>query len=664
MTTNNDNSTTFDPQQWANKTNGEKKNFPSPSSYQPTSNGEDTTQKVLDVARRITERGIDITHGYDNWLRLGFALADGLGEEGRAVYHELSRQNTSYSIEECDRQFSNCLSSHGKGVTIATFFKMAQDAGVEVLNTFNRENQKISKSLCHDVTLCHPYKNNDNYNNSLIINNSIMHDNGCHSGTSCHKGYKQNNIPTNGTIYCNNTFSGQIFRSDWCDVLRPILDSVSDEECADKMLLASIAIISGLLSNIYGRYGGHVVYPPLYIIFHGPAASRKGELKACTLIMKPLKTEMRRGYEAELADYRRRHSEWENMGGRSKKREERGEEPKQPRYRSLVIPANSSASAAYMLLEASGGAGIMFETEADVVSQSLISDYGDYSTGLRAAYHHEPIQMNRVKDSLHIEIEEPRLAVCLTCTPGQLPHLFPSFENGLGSRFLFYGLTRRVEWLSPFAVQTTSIDDVMTTLGTEMQELVHIMRELGNKRVEFVLSNEQQKEFNHFFSDLLSEQFGMLGDGITSFIFRMGLSAFRIAMVLSLLRKYSDRPFGLPMFDNGEQALQCTDTDFRITMTIMNTLINHTAAVYSSLVDESKEDMPASVEELSIKEKDIYKKLEDAFIRQDVIDLAANLGLSTRSAHRCIRHFIDKHVAIRVENGKYEKIKREDKNEE
>lgn len=116
------------------------------------------------------------------------------------------------------------------------------------------------------------------------------------------------------------------------------------------------------------------------------------------------------------------------------------------------MPGNSSSSAVYRALDANGGWGIMFETEADTVSNMLDSDYGHYSDLMRKAYHHETVSMNRVSDKIHIDIENPRLSVFITCTPGQIPGLFPSFENGLGSRFQFYNLPDdKVEFHDVFA---------------------------------------------------------------------------------------------------------------------------------------------------------------------------------------------------------------------
>ena len=86
------------------------------------------------VVDRIIANGRDITVGYDNWLRLGFALADGRGEAGREMYHRLSAMNPQYNEAECNHQYDACLKSADRpgGVTVATLFQMAKDAGVNV----------------------------------------------------------------------------------------------------------------------------------------------------------------------------------------------------------------------------------------------------------------------------------------------------------------------------------------------------------------------------------------------------------------------------------------------------------------------------------------------------------------------------------------------------
>ena len=83
------------------------------------------------VAGRIAQSGIDITSEHPVWLRLGFAFAS-LGEEARESYHDICRFFPTYTREECDKQFDNCLRTGRGDVTIASFMYYAKKAGFDV----------------------------------------------------------------------------------------------------------------------------------------------------------------------------------------------------------------------------------------------------------------------------------------------------------------------------------------------------------------------------------------------------------------------------------------------------------------------------------------------------------------------------------------------------
>ena len=70
------------------------------------------------VTSRIELTGVDIAPTYNDWRDLGFALAQGLGEEGRAFYHRLSRFYSSYQPAETEKQYTACLHSRGRGITV------------------------------------------------------------------------------------------------------------------------------------------------------------------------------------------------------------------------------------------------------------------------------------------------------------------------------------------------------------------------------------------------------------------------------------------------------------------------------------------------------------------------------------------------------------------
>ena len=95
--------------------------------------------------------------------------------------------------------------------------------------------------------------------------------------------------------------------------------------------------------------------------------------------------------------------------------------------RMLIIPANSSASSFLNILNDNEGRGLLFETEGDTLSQTLRSDYGNYSDVLRKAFHHEQVNQSRRKDREFVDISEPCVSVALAGTPEQVAEVKESY---------------------------------------------------------------------------------------------------------------------------------------------------------------------------------------------------------------------------------------------
>ena len=117
----------FSPEEWENvPSNTENSNTSNtPSAYSNTS--EATRDKVERVLSIIEQKGIDITNSYDNWLKVWFALTSEFQEAGRGFFHRVSRQNPRYKASDTDKQYNKCLSAHGDGISVATFFQMAKE---------------------------------------------------------------------------------------------------------------------------------------------------------------------------------------------------------------------------------------------------------------------------------------------------------------------------------------------------------------------------------------------------------------------------------------------------------------------------------------------------------------------------------------------------------
>lgn len=73
---------------------------------------------------------IDITSMYQDWLNIGFGLADEYGEGGREYFHNLSRFHSQYDRAKTDKQYNECLKARKSGITIKTLYQIAKDHGI------------------------------------------------------------------------------------------------------------------------------------------------------------------------------------------------------------------------------------------------------------------------------------------------------------------------------------------------------------------------------------------------------------------------------------------------------------------------------------------------------------------------------------------------------
>lgn len=632
----------------------------------------DTRSDAVRIVNVLAARHIDITETYKQWVSVAFALISEFGEQGREMFHMLSRQNSRYQYEESDRKFSSCLKSHGSGITIKTIFHLAKEAGVELANHENYLHEERRTGMSTPPTPPTPPcgGNNENIENSTVL--------GCFNEFGGVAELAElADFPSEPHLSVTGyTFSDKLPLEDLPAFLAPIYEVHDNSVDRDKMLLGALNIISGLMGGangtadchcgIYGLYDARRVYAPLYNIVYGAAGSSKGEIAFCKRIAAPVKQEMRRQYEYEKQQYEQQMAQYEAQG-KGKAKADRGEAPKEPPYRDPFVPGNSSSSAVYRAMDANGGWGMMFETEADTVSAMIASDYGNYSDLMRKAHHHEPISMNRVTDRIHIDIDEPKLSVFLTCTPGQLSALFTasSFENGLGSRILFYEMPEeKATFHDVFARKDEPLEETYRRMGDAFLPLYHELRERKNSPLQFVMSSAQQQQFLAAFGSMLHEQSGMLGSGITAFIYRLALEGFRYAMVLTALRRLSEWT-AIPVtqkeggiFRPDERALVCDDRDFRSAMTIVGSLVNHTTRVYAVLAKENDNPFAKIGVSLSAEEQRVYRSLpETEFKTSDFKAVAQRVDIPLRSAERMLSKFCNVYRIISpVRYGFYRKV--------
>lgn len=87
---------------------------------------------IINVVNQLEQHQIDLTNDYKDWLNIGFALADALGEGGREYFHRISQLSNKYEKPSCDKQFDKCVKSKNSGVSAKTLFYLAKQRGIDI----------------------------------------------------------------------------------------------------------------------------------------------------------------------------------------------------------------------------------------------------------------------------------------------------------------------------------------------------------------------------------------------------------------------------------------------------------------------------------------------------------------------------------------------------
>jgi hypothetical protein len=595
----------FNPADWLNADESRKGKDTLHASHAASPNI--SQSDIETITQRIEASTVDIAPNYADWRDLGFALADALGENGRTYFHRLSRFYPGYTPSETDRQFDNCLKAHGHGITVKTLFHLAKQAGISVSAASKPARQgSVPKSAISSI--------------SSISSGEDIED---------IENFDSEQMPT---------FSESVI-----DLLPSLLSQIAAKavspEDADLLLLGSLTTFSACLPNVYGIYGGREVFPNLFLFVTAQASAGKGRLTLCRHLVQPIHRQLRESYKIEMEEYRRKQAEYV-----ANKKNPDAEQPQEPPLRTLFIPANSSATSVYQVLNDNKGVGLMFETEGDTLANTFKSDYGNFSDGFRKAFHHETISYNRRKDREFVELQSPRLSAVLSGTPRQILTLIPDAENGLFSRFIFYFMNVRLVWNNVFANDgADTLDTTFCRIGEQFYDLYKILQ--TSPPIRFCFSKPRQDEFNAFFDDVQKQYAALFGLDIVASVRRLGLITYRIAMILTTLRIYDD--------GNISTTMVCNDADFRTALAMVNVLLQHTAKVFQTLPQQNPQ--PASAPEPELLRRQFLDQLPPEFNRQTYLAVAQKLGIPPKTAENHIKRLSSQNLVIHYAHDRYKK---------
>lgn len=622
----------FIPQQWE---------ACSDESHAPVGNGIPMDVRNSDVERMVSlaeQQGTDVALSYEEWVKLGFALVEGYGENGRDHFLRLSSLHAGCSREAAEAQYDKCLRSSNLGVTISTFFHLAKQAGIPI--SMPNGNLAIwqngGNSGCHvDQQKGTEISKMPNYHDGNMV---ISEENPatniqntqypyCYDGKMdiCDKWMQEeNDLP--------------LFPEEVYEHLPPFLDKVVKSAISpsdrDMLLIGAITVLSSTLGKVSGVYDERIIFPNLYLFVSADAGMGKGVLTLCRELVAPINADLRAVARQQSLD-------------------SDGNKDKDIPMLTLIIPANSSASAFIKTLADNDGVGLMFETEGDTLSQTLKSDYGNYSDTLRKAFHYEPVSLCRRKDKEFLELDCLRLSVVLAGTPGQVRNLIQDSENGLFSRFMFFNVKFEKNIRNVFVVTDSkkSKTEALRQLGEWYKELSSkIQREASAYEVS--IPPLLHSHFMEHYNLLNNECCDAIGHRMQGVVRRNGLMAFRIMMVLTVVRHMMDDCYH-PMPEGHPLQLECTDEDYYTSLAIAETLLYHSAYMFRLL---EKPITPASASGRNDRRELLYNMLPGSFTKQDYLSFVRQLEFSESACNKWIDRYIAENRLRHCGHSKYEKV--------
>ena len=571
--------------------------------------------QVGGLVAEVVRRNIDITQGYENWLNIGFALAEGLGNQGREHFHSLSSMTPDYDVMECDKQYDACLNAHGSGITINTLFHVAKEAGVDISAIARQFGSSQSFTQIPQFEECGEIE--------TVVRQ------------------------------LRPTFSDKFLKGDLPELLLKIYNLGGSADYLDMMLIGALVMVSGILPNYVGRYHRRHYWANFFVFVVASAASMKGDLPFLLKLVEPVEASLRKANAQAMVEYEQKKAEYDAQ--KYQKGAKPLPEPKEPVERTLFVAANSSATAMYETLAENQETGsIMFDTEGDTLAQVCQNkEWGDWSVGWRKAFQHETIAYRRRSPKERVNVPKPRLSMLISGTADQVSNVIPTADNGTFSRIVFLEMLQELKWADVFAEGEQTPDEIYEHIGKEFYERVYLPLSKRKTPLFFKFQPHQCKEFNAFFEALQEEQHSMLGDDIVATVRRLGLITFRMAMTLSGIRLTETDADITTM-----ETLECDDRDFRIAMEMSNVLISHATSVYTNLLNHSQKHYTAPAEGMNYAEKTILEKLNKRFTRPEYLRAAQECGVCEKTADRYLGKLQNRYkLAMRVKNGIFEMLK-------
>jgi len=97
--------------------------------------------------RVLSRVNCDITQGYDNWVKLGFAIASEYGESGLDYFKQLSQYHPDYDAYKTEKKYRSLLGDRNSGITIRTFYYLCKLNGIDISDERETKTRQTARKL-------------------------------------------------------------------------------------------------------------------------------------------------------------------------------------------------------------------------------------------------------------------------------------------------------------------------------------------------------------------------------------------------------------------------------------------------------------------------------------------------------------------------------------
>jgi len=343
----------------------------------------------------------------------------------------------------------------------------------------------------------------------------------------------------------------------------------------DVFLTGALGFLSGVLPGVSGMYRSRLCFPNLNVFVVAPPASGKSAHNLARHLGKAYDDELLEANEKRKSDYSEALKYYKLDLFRYEKGDltEEPEAPTKPNFKNSSISTNIEPADLTGYLNRNDGSGMIFDSDAEVLGNILNHYQGEYSNLLENAFRHEYIIWGWKPDGTLVEVSQPKLSVCLSGTPHQLTKFIPSFENGLLSTFMFYIFRSAPVWqiISSGSVRA-SLQNFYEELSEDVLEMIHF---LEAHPATFDLTEAQWKLLRSTFQKIFEETYHDYGTRALGIVRRMELNCFRMAMILSAIRKFEEK--------DSVKELICKEDDFQAAILLAENYLKHGLFAYEDL---------------------------------------------------------------------------------